>query len=52
MTDLLKKTAKLEPNLAQQVGAKAQRKLKSLTGIVTYFYDFHIAPRSAADIEE
>jgi hypothetical protein len=26
-------------------------KFKSITGIVTYFYSFHIAPRSAADIE-
>jgi hypothetical protein len=24
--------------------------IKSVTGIVTYFYSFHIAPRSAADI--
>jgi hypothetical protein len=25
---------------------------KSVTGIVTYFYGFHVAPRSAADFEE
>lgn len=30
---------------------KAMQTFKSVTGIVTYFYGFHIAPRSAADFE-
>lgn len=30
---------------------KANDSFKSVTGIVTYFYSFHIAPRSAADFE-
>ncbi len=30
---------------------KARRSFKSVTGVVTYFYSLHVAPRSRADIE-
>lgn len=33
-----------------QITAPAQ--FKSITGVMTYFYNFHIAPRSAADFEQ
>lgn len=33
------------------LGLKGGQKLKSLTGVVTFFCNLHIAPRSAADVE-
>ena len=41
---------KVTNELIQLAGTPAGTKFTSITGIVTYFFDLHIAPRSQADL--